>query len=142
MFKSAERSIMSEASRIIQAVAELWHDGPVLFGADWPQVRQQLLLNLEHLDTHPNEEAATLDALLALFDAYPEARDRLVTELGTMPALEKGDYKPLLDGQGQIGASRFTCPDPGCGFTWTRRVVGQRVEKCPVHHLPLALVTE
>lgn len=133
---------MSEAFRTIQAVAQLWHDGPVLFGVDWPQVRQRLLLNLEHLDAHPDEEEATLDALLALFDTYPEARDQLVTVLSTLPALEKGEYKPLPGQQGLIGAPRFRCPDPGCDFTWTRRLVGQRAPKCPEHHLPLVLLTE
>jgi hypothetical protein len=133
---------MSETPRIIQAVTQLWNDGPELFGAGWPEVRQQLLLNLERLDSHPDEEDATTDVLLAIFDAHLEARDRLVTLLSASGALVKGEYKPLPGQQGAIAASRFVCPDPGCGYTWARRMVGQRIETCPRHHLPLVPVKD
>jgi hypothetical protein len=133
---------MSETFRIIQSVAQLWHDGPVLFGAEWPMVKEQLLLKLEQLDSQPNEEEVAIEGLLAVFDKYPGARERLVNLLGAGPAMDKGEYKPLPGAPTAIGASQFTCPEQGCGYTWTRRVLGQRMEKCPQHHLPLVHVPE
>lgn len=133
---------MSEVFLIIQSIAQLWRDGPVLFGADWSMVKQQLLLKLEQVDSRPNDEDASIDGLLAVFDKYPEARDRLVNLLSAAPAMDKGEYKPLPGAPTAIGATHFTCPEQGCGYTWTRRVLGQRIEKCPQHHLPLVHVPE
>ena len=133
---------MSETANIIHAVSQVWGEGLELFGGDWPHVRQQLLDKMEYLETHPEEEDAAIDSLLAVFEPYPEAREKLVNMVSASPTLIKGEYKPLPGQQGEIRTSRFKCPDPGCDHTWTRRVVGQRVGKCPHHHLPLIPLPE
>lgn len=127
---------MSETSRIIEAVAQLWPEGPSLFGARWEEVKQQLLLKLEHLNSHPLEDKATVDELLVIFELYPEANERLLTLL-TPAEMFKGTYKPLPGRQDAINASRFECPEEGCHFSWFRRVIRQQPPKCPQHHLPL-----
>jgi hypothetical protein len=126
---------MSETLRIIEAVAQLWSEGPALFGARWEEVKQQLLLKLKHLDSHPAEDKTTVDELLAILEPYPDANERLVTLLAPAEML-KGAYKPLPGRQDAISASRFKCPEEGCEFSWSRRVARQRPPKCPQHHLP------
>lgn len=126
---------MSETRRIIEAVAQLWPEGPALFGARWNEVKQQLLLKLEHLERHPLNDKTTVDELLAIFELYPEAYERLVT---LAPAeMLKGTYKPLPGRHDAINASRFECPEEGCEFSWFRRVARQQPPKCPQHYLPL-----
>lgn len=126
---------MSESRRIIEAVAQLWPEGPDLFGSRWEEVKQKLLSKLAYLDSHPGEEEATVEELLAIFEPYPDANERLVTLLDPAEIL-KG-YKPLPGRHDAIDASRFRCPEEGCGFSWARRVVGQRAPNCPQHHLPV-----
>ena len=133
---------MSETTNIKLAVSQLWPNGPELFGSNWPNVRKQLLLKVEYLETHPDDEDEAINALLAVFDDHPEAREKLVNLLSAAPSANKGDYKPLPGQQGEIKALRFKCPDPGCDHTWTRRVVGQPVGKCPHHHLRLMPLPE
>lgn len=128
---------MSDTANIKLAVSQLWPNGPKLFGSDWPNIRQQLLLQMEYLETHPEEEDAATDNLLAVFDAYPEAREKLTSLIGALTPSNKGEYKQLLGLPGQIRTSLFKCPDPGCDHTWTMRIKGQPVGKCPQHHLPL-----
>jgi hypothetical protein len=129
--------VSSDTARILSAVANVWPRGPEHFGAEWPDVRKKLLAEIARLESHPHDADATLDAVLALFDTNPAAREDLVVALSELPSLEKGEFKPLPGQPSPIEASRYRCPDAACDHEWTRRSAGQKPGKCPTHHLPL-----
>jgi len=68
---------VTETFHIAEAVAKLWSNGPELFGARWPEIKEQLLLALKDLDDPACDPGEAADALMVVFDEHPQARDQL-----------------------------------------------------------------
>jgi esterase/lipase superfamily enzyme len=95
---------MSETG-VVQAIAEIWSELPEILGEEWTRFEAAILKALRDLDAAgPRQLENAEDAVLALFEPYPKARERLVAALGTVAV---GTFRGSVKAEGTGGRQRY-----------------------------------